>query len=57
MSNFALYNVNKHSMQRQKREESPTGICHVGFGQESKASYDFKKNQEEPKLKEEEDKE
>ena len=33
---FALYNVNKHSMLRQKREESGTGICHVMQGKESK---------------------
>ena len=26
---FALYNVNKHSMLRQKREKSGTGICHM----------------------------
>ena len=26
---FALYNVNKHSMLRQKREKSGTGIYHV----------------------------
>ncbi len=25
---FALYNVNKHSMLRQKQEKSGTGICH-----------------------------
>ena len=36
MSIFALYNVNKHSMLRQKREESGTGICHVMQGKESK---------------------
>ena len=29
MSIFALYNVNKHSMPRQKREKSGTGIYHV----------------------------
>ena len=34
---FALYNVNKHSMLRQKREKSGTGICHVMQGKESKA--------------------
>ena len=33
---FALYNVNKHSMPRQKQEKSGTGICHVMQGQESK---------------------
>ena len=33
---FALYNVNKHSMLRQKREKSGTGICHVIQGKESK---------------------
>ena len=33
---FALYNVNKHSMPRQKREKSGTGICHVMQGKESK---------------------
>ncbi len=33
---FALYNVNKHSMLRQKREKSGTGICHVMQGKESK---------------------
>jgi len=33
---FALYNVNKHSMLRQKQEKSGTGICHVMQGQESK---------------------
>ena len=32
MSIFALYNVNKHSMPRQKREKSGTGICHVVSG-------------------------
>ena len=26
---FALYNGNKHSMLRQKREKSGTGICHM----------------------------
>jgi len=36
MSIFALYNVNKHSMLRQKREKSGTGICHVMQGKESK---------------------
>ena len=36
MSIFALYNVNKHSMLRQKREKSSTGICHVMQGKESK---------------------
>ena len=36
MSIFALYNVNKHSMLRQKREESGTGICHMMQGKESK---------------------
>ena len=36
MSIFALYNVNKHSMLRQKRKKSKTGICHVMQGQESK---------------------
>ena len=36
MSIFALYNVNKHSMPRQKREKNGTGICHVMQGQESK---------------------
>jgi len=35
MSIFALYNVNKHSMLRQKREKNGTGICHVMQGQES----------------------
>ena len=39
MSIFALYNVNKHSMLRQKREKSGTGICHVMQGKESKAIY------------------
>ena len=29
-------NVNKHSMLRQKREKSGTGICHVMQGKESK---------------------
>ena len=33
---FALYNVIKHSMPRQKREKNGTGICHVMQGQESK---------------------
>ena len=33
---FALYNVNKHSMPRQKREKNGTGICHVMQGKESK---------------------
>ena len=33
---FALYNVNKHSMLRQKRKKSETGICHVMKGKESK---------------------
>ena len=33
---FALYNVNKHSMLRQKREKNGTGICHVMQGKESK---------------------
>ena len=33
---FALYNVIKHSMLRQKREKNGTGICHVMQGQESK---------------------
>ncbi len=33
---FALYNINKHSMPRQKREKSGTGICHVMQGKESK---------------------
>ena len=33
---FALYNVNKHSMLRQKQEKSGTGICHVMQGKESK---------------------
>ena len=32
---FALYKKNKHSMPRQKREKSGTGICHVMQGQES----------------------
>ena len=42
MSIFALYNVNKHSMPRQKREKSGTGICHVMQGKESKTCpYDF----------------
>ena len=36
MSIFALYNVNKHSMLRQKREKNGTGICHVMQGKESK---------------------
>ena len=36
MSIFALYNVNKHSMLRQKQEKSGTGICHVMQGKESK---------------------
>lgn len=36
MSIFALYNVNKHSMPRQKREKSGTGTFHVMQGQESK---------------------
>ena len=36
MNIFALYNVNKHSMLRQKREKNGTGICHVMQGQESK---------------------
>ena len=36
MSIFALYNVNKHYMPRQKREKSGTGICHVMQGKESK---------------------
>jgi hypothetical protein len=35
-STFALYNVNKHSMPRQKREKSGTGICYVMQGKESK---------------------
>ena len=39
---FALYNVNKHSMLRQKRKKSSTGISHVVFGQESiTCPYDF----------------
>ena len=39
---FALYNVNKHSMLRQKREKNGTGICHVMQGKESKTCpYDF----------------
>jgi len=38
---FALYNVNKHSMPRQKREKSGTGICHVLKGKESNCPYDF----------------
>ena len=38
MSIFALYNVNKHSMLRQKREKSGTGICHVMQGKESNLS-------------------
>jgi hypothetical protein len=33
---FALYKKNKHSMPRQKREKSGTGICHVMQGKESK---------------------
>ena len=33
---FALYNVNKHSMLRQKREKSGTDICHVIQGKQSK---------------------
>ena len=42
MSIFALYNVDKQSMTRQKREKSGTGICHVMQGQESKTCpYDF----------------
>ena len=45
MSIFALYNVNKHSMPRQKREKSGTGICHVMQGKESKTCpCDFFKN-------------
>ena len=36
MSIFALYNVNKHSMPRQKREENGTGICHVMQGRNQK---------------------
>ena len=36
MSIFALYNVNKHSMLRQKQEKNGTGICHVMQGKESK---------------------
>ena len=36
---FALYNVNKHSMLRQKREKNGTGICHVMQGKESKTSH------------------
>jgi hypothetical protein len=36
MNIFALYKKNKHSMPRQKREKSGTGICHVMQGQESK---------------------
>ena len=40
---FALYNVNKHSMLRQKQEKSGTGICHVMQGKESKTCpYDSK---------------
>ena len=43
MSIFALYNVNKHSMPRQKREKNGTGICHVMQGKESKTCpYDFR---------------
>ena len=33
---FALYNKNKHSMPRQKREKSGTGNCHEMQGKESK---------------------
>ena len=43
---FALYNVNKHSMPRQKREKSGTGICHVMQGKESKTCpCDFSQTQ------------
>ena len=38
---FALYNVNKHSMLRQKREKNGTGICHVMQGKESNLSLRF----------------
>ena len=39
---FALYKKNKHSMPRQKREKSGTGICHVMQGKEAKTCpYDF----------------
>ena len=42
---FALYKKNKHSMPRQKREKSGTGICHVMQGKESKTCpYDFARN-------------
>ena len=45
MSIFALYNVNKHSMLRQKQEKNGTGICHVMQGQESKTCpADLKKD-------------
>ena len=47
MSIFVLYNVNKHSMLRQKREKSGTGICHVMQGKESKTCpYDFSNRSE-----------
>jgi len=45
MSIFALYNVNKHSMPRQKREKSGTGICHVMQGKESKTEVNPKVGQ------------
>ena len=46
MSIFALYNVNKHSMLRQKREKNGTGICHVMQGKESKTCpYDSHREQ------------
>ena len=32
LSPCAKFNVNKHSMLRQKREENGTGICHVMQG-------------------------
>jgi hypothetical protein len=39
---FALYNKNNHSMPRQKREKSGTGICQVMQGKKSKTfPYDF----------------
>ena len=42
---FALYKKNKHSIPRQKREKSGTGICHVIQGKESKTCpYDFRKH-------------
>ncbi len=34
---FALYNGNKHSMLRRKREKNGTGICRVMQGKESKS--------------------